>query len=129
VTEKKPSKFDIFGKSKPINYTVDQTVTSYDQKGGITAHTVNIGKQEFDITEAHVQQILSTLKQGDSVDLTCIGNKPAQRQMFDTLCTYLRSKGIEVHYSLIGMTTSMPGSPFGVSRHGTTVYVSVAPDA
>ena len=36
---------------------IDQRVTSHNQSGGITAHTVNIGPQQRTVTEALRQQI------------------------------------------------------------------------
>jgi len=102
-------------------------VTSHNQTGGITAQTVHIGRQEFVLTDQHIQQVLREVTPGQAVALQSVGNQRAQA-MGSALYEALSQAGFSVNWTQIGMMAPPPDGPLTVIRSPTGSTVTIAPN-
>jgi hypothetical protein len=84
----------------PVKITGDGNVLSFNQSGGITANTVNIGPQPRTITESQKERICSSLKESEGVsrlriDLIVIMN-PEIQQYAEQIYNVLSSCGFDI---------------------------------
>jgi hypothetical protein len=81
---------------------IDQHVTSYNQSGGITAHTVNIGPQKRKLNATLKQQLLSLPRTNPITVMAMMGN--AESMDF----------AIEIHEFM--QSAGMPMAESGISQ-------------
>jgi hypothetical protein len=72
-------------------------VTSYNQSGGITANTVNIGQQPRVLTPVLEQETLGVIQGYKKVDVICIWGDQDGFRLATEIADFLRAKGIEVN--------------------------------
>ena len=72
---------------------IDNSVKSKNQKGGITAHTVNLEKQDRPLSNELKKSLLSALKAEKSTHLSiyCIANDPEAENFARKIITLLKS--------------------------------------
>ncbi len=102
-------------------------ITSHDQKGGITAQVVNVGKQDYEMTPAEIARIIAAVPHGKPIKLAVYGNKRAPR-MKAIIEKALRGAGFEVEVSHAAVSSSVPERPIMVSLLPKYTVVTLAPD-
>jgi|688.fasta_scaffold111990_3 hypothetical protein len=88
--------------NEEVNALIDQSVTSYNQSGGITAHTVNIGPQKRKLNSALQQQLLSLPKTRPITIIAMMGNSESM------------DFAIEIHEFM--QSAGMPMAESGISQ-------------
>lgn len=102
-------------------------VTSHNQSGGITAHTVNIGRQRFEMTENVMERIASLL---DPKREVTVWAEPSSRtpRLAKDLFDYLNRRGFFMNGFIEGKINPSPPwnepitiFPYGWSGEGVHV--------
>jgi hypothetical protein len=106
---------------------VAQNVTSYNQSGGITAGTVNIGGGRAEFNDQLKADLLQKLPKGN-VQLKTIGGN-ADQTIGNEVEAFLRQNGYSVQRMVIGMISPPPDRPYTLSVNGGQAVVIVAPSA
>ena len=73
-------------------------VTSHNQSGGITAGTVNIGRQKFVLADEHIHRILGKVSRDKPVILRTVGGERAQ-ELGNVVHAKLTNAGLDVYIS------------------------------
>lgn len=71
-------------------------ITSINQSGGITAHTVNVGPQPRTITPQFEQELIRVIAGYKKVTVTCVLGDGEGFQFASAITNYLKAKGINV---------------------------------
>jgi hypothetical protein len=79
-----------------IEAIIDQSVTSYNQTGGITAHTVNLGPQPRRMDETLKAQILSEIPRSKPITVAALLGDGEACQFAEELHTFLKNHGFPV---------------------------------
>jgi hypothetical protein len=103
-------------------------ITSHNQSGGITAHTVVIGKPQFELTDEYIREVVAHVK-GQPVLLTVIGSNPRTQEMGNRLAAALERAGSRLQVLFAGMYQPMPDGPITVTPKDGFVEVFLAPNA
>jgi hypothetical protein len=106
---------------------VAQNVTSYNQSGGITAGTVNIGTGRAEFNDQLKADLLQKVPKGN-VQLQTIGGN-ADQAIGNEVEAFLRQNGYSVQRTSIGMMVPAPDRPYSLSVNGNQTVVVVAPSA
>ena len=69
------------------------TITSNNQMGGITAHTVSIGARERVLSEEMKAQLIQQVKKGSRVVVTSVMGDQEALKLAEQCLNYLRSEG------------------------------------
>lgn len=78
------------------NQNQNISVTSHNQSGGITAHTVNIGAQPRQLTAASAAELEAQLPKAKPVSVAAIMGDQEAFSFATQILEYLRSKGYAV---------------------------------
>jgi hypothetical protein len=84
-------------------------VTSHFQQGGITAHTVYVGKSKMRFSEEMGNKLLSNLSKTKSVELMSVGSNEDQ-EIATEFQLFLESHGIKVKRLVAMMLAPPPNS-------------------
>jgi len=106
---------------------VAQNVTSYNQSGGITAGTVNIGTGRAEFNDQLKADLLRKVPRG-SVQLQTVGGN-ADQAIGNEVEAFLKQNGYSVQRMMIGMLAPPPDQPYTLSVNGGQTVVVVAPSA
>jgi hypothetical protein len=103
-------------------------VTSHNQSGGITAHTVNIGNQRLRLTDELGAELLRTLPKSKPIETHIVGEMgPGVGTQIEA---FLRRNGYEVRsMSMTGMRVPAPRHKLDVQVMADKVVLEIAPDA
>src|SRR5262245_40675219 len=74
---------------------INQNVTSHNQTGGITAHTVIVGTQKLRFESAIASELVAKLPSGKPIRLVSIGSASDQA-VADQYMTFLKDRGFQV---------------------------------
>lgn len=88
---------------------IDQRVTSHNQSGGITAHTVNIGSQQRTITEALKQQIRTQVPRALPITVVAVMGDGEALRFAHELHAFLSSEGFPLREN--GVSQAMYSEP------------------
>lgn len=114
-------------KSKPP--VIDQSVTSHNQLGGITAHTVNIGPQPWRLDNAGKTAILAHIPKKKKVYLQIVGNKKMDEEAGVGVAQFMRANGYDVAVRAGDVIYPGPNVPLSWDLHPEHTKVWVAPSA
>lgn len=103
-------------------------ITSHNQSGGITAHTVHIGKPAFELTEELLKQTLAAVPTGIPVDLTSVGG-PRAHKMGEVMNQHLLAAGHYVVFTQCGVRSPPAETPIEVELTPTMTHVTIDPKA
>jgi hypothetical protein len=78
------------------NQNQNISVTSHNQSGGITAHTVNVGTQPRQLSAASAAQLEAQLPKGKPVSVAAVMGDQEAFSFATQITEYLRSKGYAV---------------------------------
>ncbi len=106
---------------------VAQNVTSYNQSGGITAGTVNIGTGRAEFNDQIRSEILQKFPKGEVLLQTVGGN--ADQEIGNEVERFLIKNGYAVKRTMIGMMAPPPDRPFSANINGNQTVFIVAPSA
>jgi hypothetical protein len=81
---------------KPMNEKPQQNVTSYNQSGGITAHTVNMGPQPRSVTPDFEGELMRVTSGHKKITVTCVLGDGEGFQFAAAITNYLKAKGVNV---------------------------------
>jgi hypothetical protein len=115
-------------KPRPAKQGPRQDVKSVNQSGGITAGTVNVGKQEFSLTPQIMSNLLSKAIADKPVVIQAIGGERAM-EMGMSLEKAFRAAGFEVRTNWIGVQSPPPDTPVSISLLPNRTVVTIAPNA
>jgi hypothetical protein len=107
---------------------VHQGITSRNRSGGITAGTVNVGKQEFALTPEIMNDLVSKAKADKPVIIQAIGGEQA-REMGLSIEKAFRAAGFVARTNWIGVQSPPPDKPVSISLLPNRTFVTIAPDA
>jgi len=102
-------------------------ITSHNQSGGITAHTVNVAPTRAAFEDSLKQQILKEFPKRRVV-LQTVGNQPDQL-VGDEVHEFLVANGFPVERRSIGMMAPSPHEPFSAEILDEAIIFTVAPSA
>ena len=71
-------------------------VTSFNQAGGITAHTVNVGPQSRGMTPQFEQELMRIAAGHKKITVTCVLGDGEAFQFASAITNYLKGKGFNV---------------------------------
>jgi hypothetical protein len=104
-------------------------ITSHNQTGGITAHTVNIGKPQFELTDAHVREVLAATPKDRAVEVVAAGNARAHA-MGNALVEALAEAGHQIsRFRMYAHYAPIPEAPISVQVLPQLTRVIVYPTA
>jgi len=106
---------------------VTQNVTSYNQSGGITAGTVNIGAGRAEFNDQLKADLLQKVPKGN-VQLQTVGGN-ADQAIGNEVEAFLKQNGYSVQRMAIGMLAPPPDRPYTLSVNGAQTVLVVAPSA
>ena len=79
-----------------IEAMIDQSVTSHNQTGGITAHTVNFGPQPRRMDETLKAKILSDIPRSKPITVTALLGDGEACQFAEEIHAFLKNHGFPV---------------------------------
>jgi hypothetical protein len=79
-------------KADELKSIIDQSVTSYNQTGGITAHTVNIGPPRRELTDSLKQHLL-TLPLDKPITVTAVMGVSDASELANEIRSFLAQSG------------------------------------
>jgi len=115
-----PSKEIIVAQNPP-------NVTSYNQSGGITAGTVNIGAGRTGFNDQLKADLLQKVPKGE-VRLNTVGGD-ADQAIGNEVEAFLQQNGYSVKRLKMGQTIPPPDHPYTLSVNGNQTILIVAPSA
>lgn len=89
---------------------------------------INIGNPAFELTQAHINEVLSHLIPGWPVIVQAVGNQRAWG-MGNAMANAIGAAGHTVVQQNIGILSPPPEGPLTVSHEGNTTCVTIAPSA
>lgn len=103
-------------------------VTSYNQRGGITAHTVNIGNQRLQLTPELQAELLATFPKTKPIETHIVGEMgPGVASQIED---FLRANGREVRrISVTGILVPPPRRKLETQELADKFVFQIAPDA
>lgn len=108
---------------------IDQSVTSYNQLGGVTAHTVHMRAQARNLDDpdaaAFKQKLLSDLDRSQAISIYAIAGDHEAHQLAFQIRAFLSENGFEVR-ELASLMTAPPPSP-GVGIYPNQIIVGPNP--
>jgi hypothetical protein len=110
---------------KPV---INQNVTSYNQSGGITAHTVVVGTPKLTFDQKIAEELLSKIPAGKPILLQSVGS-PRDQAVADQYQNFLQGRGLNLSRAVIGMMSPPPDDKLSVADNGARVVVTIAPSA
>jgi hypothetical protein len=113
---------------KPPQTIIDQSVTSHNQSGGITAHTVNVGPQRLKFETAIAEELVRKLPQGKPVRLRSVGSN-TDHAIASEYQEFLTRRGFDVTRDVIGMLMPPPENKITIDDRGPQIVVIIAPSA
>jgi hypothetical protein len=112
----------------PPIVVVDQRVTSNSQSGGITAHTVNIVPQAFELTDKIISEVIAEIGLAKKVRMHSYGSMSRDLPMAQRLLAAIGAKGYAVeHTSHVGQSSDPPPKGIGIKRLGDEVDLTFNP--
>lgn len=105
---------------------VAQNVTSYDQKGGITAGTVNIAPQRFVFSAEVGAALIKAMPNKKTILLYTVGGNVDQN-IGTEVQAFLVQNGYSVNRTAIGMRAPPPEGPIELSDSPTNYTLTIAP--
>ena len=103
-------------------------ITSHNQSGGITAHTVHVGKPEFELTDELIEAVLKHVQPGKPVELTAVGGQRAL-DMARRLEQRLALLGHEIMFDHTGMVVPPNEKPLMVEPCADFTRIVIDPKA
>ncbi len=103
-------------------------ITSYNQSGGITAHTVNIGPKKLEFSEEIGKEILGKLSRDKPISLQSIGSN-CDQQVADEFQAFLENSGYKISRASIGMMIPPPDHPIVIQESDREIILTIAPSA
>ena len=88
-------------KAEELKSIIDQSVTSHNQTGGITAHTVNIGPRRRQLTDSLKRQLL-TLPRDKPIMVTAVMGVPDASELANEIHSFLAQSGFPMESTGIG---------------------------
>jgi hypothetical protein len=110
---------------KPV---INQNVTSYNQSGGITAHTVVVGTPKLAFDQKIAEELLSKIPAGKPIMLQSIGSRNDQA-VADQYQNFLQSRGLTIARATIGTMSPPPDDKLSIADTGAQVVITIAPSA
>ena len=104
-------------------------ITSHNQSGGITAHTVHIGKPQYELTDEDIAAVLKATPRDRPVEVLSVGSNRAH-EMGRRLVEALRGAGHGLgRIREFSHWSPVPDSPLSVDVRDEFTRVTVAPSA
>lgn len=122
------SRPDPQAKEVPLTEKFVQNVTSYNQQGGITAGTVNIGPQKLTFSPELGRELLQNMPNSRKVKIQSIGGN-ADQAVASEIQAFLQSNGYETSRAAIGMTVPPPDHKISLATDQEGYVLVVAPSA
>ncbi len=102
-----------FGRSptvEEIQQTIDQSVTSHNQSGGITAHTINFGPQQRRMDDKLKSEILSLIPKTTSISVIALMGDAEAYEFATEIYTFLKDNGFSLKEREVsqGMLSKVP---------------------
>ncbi len=108
---------------------IDQSVTSHNQSGGITAHTVVVGPQRLAFDVAIATDLAQKIPKNVPIDLWSVGSQ-TDHAIADRYGTYLLSQGFQIaNRNLAGMVSPPPENKISIAVGGPRTTITIAPNA
>jgi len=109
---------------------INQNVTSTNQSGGITAHTVTVfvGAARLTFEQSIADDLLQKMPSGKQVHIVGIGGQKDQA-VVNEYQSFLQSKGFQVVRSIKGMVSPPPDEKILITDTPNQVIVTIAPSA
>lgn len=124
------SQSESHGKATFNSEKIIQNVTSYNQQGGITAGTVNIGPQRLEFSEALGVKLLSQMPKSKPVILTLVGMSQKDQAVASQFVEFFKSKGvIFAGVKTIGMMIPPPESKISIQEEAAYYHILLAPSS
>jgi hypothetical protein len=116
--------------TKPNSQTTvyNQNVTSHNQQGGVTAHTVHIGKPVFELTQEHINEVMQACTPGVPVTVFATGTQRAF-PMQAAIAAALQGAGFSVNLDSAATIIPLPETPLSVTPGPPRTIVTIAPNA
>lgn len=108
-------------------YKGDQYINSGTNNGHL-GPVNNYGKQRFELSDAHIGDLIQQLPVGGNVTLFCVGNS-ADFLDGGRLSNALTAHGLKVETISTGVFAPPPAKPLSVQLDGQNATVIFAPDA
>jgi hypothetical protein len=116
----------------PIDHQENVTMgDTYNNSGTNFGHIgpINIGKQEFQLTDAHLREIVQRLPKSKPVAIYAVGGSRAS-QMGRQVQSAVEQAGLHVAaFNMIGVMSPPPEAPLSIDDRGDHVGITVAPNA
>ncbi len=103
----------------------------YDNSGTNYGHMgpIHLGKQEFQLTDDHLRQILQQLPKGKAVTINAVGGDRAT-QMGRRIQSAVERAGLQVStINMIGLISPPPQAPLSIEDRGNHAVITIAPNA
>lgn len=94
--------------------SIDQSVTSHNQSGGITAHTVNLGPQQRQLDAGMKQQLVSMLPKDRTIKVDAPMGDGEAITFSQEVWNFLAAAGYTMHKDGLSQAVRMP-APRGQS--------------
>ena len=115
-------------KSGPQFNVYNQNVTSHNQTGGVTAHTIHIGKPVFELTQENIKEVVAACRPGIPVTVVAYGTQRAI-PMQNAIASALTRAGFSVDLDSVWMPIPPPEWPLSVVKLPSRTIVEIAPNA
>lgn len=113
-------------KGQPI---INQNVTSHNQSGGITAHTVNIGPQRLKFDPTIAEELAQKLPKDKPIRLRSVGGN-SDHAVANEYQLFLQNRGFNIaNRDVIGMMSPPPEHKISIMDAGAQVIIVIAPNA
>lgn len=88
-------------------------ITSHNQSGGITAHTVNVGRPPREIDTTFIHEINKYIPEGSIVNVNAVAGDQEAFSFAENILTWLRSKGYRNTANDHGVDQAFYNRPMG----------------
>lgn len=113
----------------PNETVINQNVTSHNQTGGITAHTVVVGTRKLKFEIAVANDLVAKLPSGKPIKLVSVGSQ-SDHAVADQYLGYLKDRGFQVpNRTMVGMMGPPPEHHIAFAESLQEVVLTIAPSA
>lgn len=123
-----PTSSNHSNKETPMSDKFTQNVTSYGQRGGITAGTVNFGPQRLVFSTELGNELLAKMPTKKKVFMKSVGGN-ADQEVAAQIQNFLQRNGYEISWTRIGMLVPPPDHKISLNEDGDSYFLIVAPSA